>query len=98
MGKIRMLTLIPTQCMTADSLTKSMIHASMLLLLTTGIIKFFNVDKHHVTSRIMPSIKDYNEHDLLKDDTDAEGDQGEAGNEFQQAMRQCFAASCSRTR
>ena len=30
MGKIRMLTLIPTQCMTADSLTKSMIHASML--------------------------------------------------------------------
>ena len=68
MGKIRMLTLIPTQCMTADSLTKSMIHASMLLLLTTGIIKFFNVDKHHVTSRIMPSIKDYNEHDLLKDD------------------------------
>eukprot|EP00435_Cladocopium_sp_Y103_P076100 s59_g76.t1 len=69
MGKIRLLTLIPTQCMTADSLTKSMIHASMLLLLTTGIIRFFNVDKHHVTSRIMPSVKDYSEHDLLKGDT-----------------------------
>lgn len=68
MGKIRMLTLIPTQCMTADSLTKSMIHASMLLLLTTGFIRFFNVDKHHVTTRIMPSVKDYDEHDLTKND------------------------------
>ena len=68
MGKIRMLTLIPTQCMTADSLTKSMIHASMLLLLTTGLIRFFNVDKHHVTTRIMPSVKDYDEHDLTKND------------------------------
>ena len=74
MGKIRMLTLIPTQCMTADSLTKSMIHASMLLLLTTGIIKFFEdyaIDQGLQRARFAEGRQ-----------ADAEGDQGEAGTSF----------------
>ena len=39
-GKLRMATLVPTEAMTADSLTKPMVHDCMLLLLTTGIVRF----------------------------------------------------------
>ena len=56
--------------MTSDSLTKPMVHESMLLLLTTGIVRFFNVEKHHVTSRLLPTLEDYDEHDIVKSDTE----------------------------
>ena len=69
-GKMRLLTLVPTECMTSDSLTKPMVHESMLLLLTTGIVRFFNVEKHHVTSRLLPTLEDYDEHDIVKSDTE----------------------------
>ena len=67
-GRMRLLTLIPTQCMTSDSLTKPMIHDSMLNLLTTGTVRFFNEPNHPVTSRILPAVHEYDEHDLMKDD------------------------------
>ena len=54
--------------MTSDALAKSMVHASLLLLLTAGIIRFFNVDKHKVTPRVMPTVANYDEHDLTKTD------------------------------
>lgn len=65
---MRLLTLIPTQCMTSDSLTKPMIRNSMLSLLTTGTVRFFNEPNHSVTSRVLPAVHEYDEHDLMKDD------------------------------
>lgn len=69
-GKMRLLTLVPTECMTSDSLTKPMVHESMLLLLTTGIVRFFNVEKRPLTSRLLPTLEDYDEHDIIKSDSE----------------------------
>ena len=51
-GRMRMMVLVPTQCMTSDSLTKPMIHYSMMHLLSTGLIKFANEIDHPVPARI----------------------------------------------
>eukprot|EP00434_Breviolum_minutum_P045371 symbB.v1.2.040657.t1/scaffold7413.1/size11421/1 len=67
-GKMRLLTLVPTQCMTSDALTKPLVHESLLLLLTAGIVRFFNVDGHPVVSRLLPTLGNYDEHDIVKDD------------------------------
>ena len=67
-GKMRLLTLVPTQCMTSDALTKPLVHESLLLLLTTGIVRFFNVEGHPVVSRLLPTLGDYDEHDIIKND------------------------------
>ena len=67
-GKMRLLTLVPTQCMTSDALTKPLVHESLLLLLTAGIVRFFNVEGHPVVSRLLPTLGDYDEHDIVKDD------------------------------
>ena len=67
-GKMRQMVLIPTECMTADSLTKPMIHDSMLLLLSTGKVKFYNVENHPVKGRVLPALQDYDEHDIVKTD------------------------------
>eukprot|EP00435_Cladocopium_sp_Y103_P007244 s1993_g2.t1 len=67
-GKLRMATLVPTEAMTADSLTKPMVHDCMLLLLTTGMVRFFNVPNHKVITRILPVSEEYTEHDLHKTD------------------------------
>lgn len=67
-GKMRLLTLVPTQCMTSDALTKPLVHESRLLLLTAGIVRFFNVDGHPVVSRLLPTLGNYDEHDIVKDD------------------------------
>ena len=55
-GRMRLLTLVPTQCMTSDSLTKPMVHDSMLNLLTTGTVRFHNEPNHPVTSRTLPAV------------------------------------------
>lgn len=65
---MRLLTLIPTQCMTSDALTKPLVHESLLLLMTTGIVRFFNVEGHPVVSRLLPTLNDYDEHDIVKSD------------------------------
>ena len=67
-GKMRQMVLVPTECMTADSLTKPMVHDSMLLLLSTGKVKFYNVDNHPVKGRVLPALQDYDEHDIVKND------------------------------
>ena len=67
-GKMRLLTLVPTQCMTSDALTKPLVHESLLLLVTAGIVRFFNVDGHPVVSRLLPTLGNYDEHDIVKDD------------------------------
>jgi hypothetical protein len=54
--------------MTSDSLTKPMIHDSMLNLLTTGTVRFRNEPNHAVISRTLPAVHEYDEHDLMKDD------------------------------
>ena len=65
---MRQMVLIPTGCMTADSLTKPMIHDSMLLLLYTGKVKFYNVENHPVKGRVLPALQDYDERDIVKTD------------------------------
>ena len=67
-GKMRMMVLVPTQSMTADSLTKPMIHHSMLYLLTTGMVQFDNEPGHPVTARVLPALENYDEHDIVKTD------------------------------
>lgn len=54
--------------MTSDSLIKPMVHDSMLKLLTTGTVRFHNEPNHPVTSRTLPAVHEYDEHDLMKDD------------------------------
>lgn len=67
-GRIRMISLVPTECMTADSLTKAMISPCMMHLLTTGIVEFWNEEKHPVVSRVVPTVAELTEDDLYKDD------------------------------
>jgi hypothetical protein len=65
---MRMMVLVPTDCMTSDSLTKPMVHHSMLYLLTTGMVQFANQEDHPVTARILPALENYDEHDIVKTD------------------------------
>ena len=66
-GRVRMVTLVPTNYMLADSLTKSMVHEMMLMLLTTGLIRLRGVEKHPIVTRVLPTI-DCDERDLMMKD------------------------------
>ena len=67
-GRLRMISLVPTQSMTADALTKPMVSYELLYLLTTGLVNMFGVDNHPVVSRIIPSLQEYDEQTLMMDD------------------------------
>ena len=67
-GRLRYVNLVPTQSMTADCLTKSMVSECMLLLLTTGIVMFKNEKDHAVLSRTLPVFEEIGEDDLFLND------------------------------
>ena len=69
-GKIRQVVLVPTECMTSDSLTKPVVHASMLQLMTSGTVDFYNMPDHPILSRVLPTLTDYDEHDIIMSDDD----------------------------
>ena len=50
-GRIRNLILVPTHCMLADALTKSMISRQLICFLTSGIVRISNADKHSIVLR-----------------------------------------------
>ena len=67
-GRIRWMGLIPTESMTADALTKTMIAEPMMKLLTTGTVEFRNQEKHHVTLRALPVMDHIEERHFDMDD------------------------------
>ncbi len=67
-GKIRLMILVPTESMVSDALTKPMLSPGLLMLLTSGKVEIFNMPNHNVLSRIMPSLQEYDENDLVKDE------------------------------
>ena len=67
-GRMRYTSLVPTESMTADSLTKAMVSSCMLLLLSAGVVMFRNEDGHAVQSRTVPMMEEIGEEDLLKSD------------------------------
>lgn len=67
-GQIRLMILVPTESMLSDALTKPMLSPGLLMLLTSGKVEIFNMPNHDVLSRIMPSLQEYDENDLVKDD------------------------------
>ena len=69
-GRIRYTSLVPTESMTADSLTKAMISSCMLLLLSAGVVMFRNEDGHAVQSPTVPMLEEIGEEELLKTDDD----------------------------
>ena len=68
LNKIRRLYLIPTECMTADALTKRMISAVLMYFLTTGLLMFYNVDKHPIKVRRLLRRPDFADDELYKPD------------------------------
>ncbi|CAL1138133.1 unnamed protein product [Cladocopium goreaui] len=67
-GKMRQIVLVPTECMTSDALTKPLVHKNLLEVMTAGVVSFHNVDNHPVTARILPTLQEYSEHDIIKTD------------------------------
>ncbi|CAJ1430110.1 unnamed protein product, partial [Effrenium voratum] len=67
-GRLRMWSLIPTECMTADDLTKPMTSKCLNALLSTGMLEFWNQPEHPVESKILPLVKDLEESDLMQND------------------------------
>ena len=63
-GRLRWLALTPTQSMTADGLTKSMIAPPLMTLLSTGTVRFQNHGDHRMILRRLPQIKDVTEEQL----------------------------------
>ena len=77
-GRVRWMTLVPTQSMTADALTKSMTAPPMMQLLSTGVTEFKNEENHPITMRslpVIPSIEekhfDMSDKELIKEITKA---------------------------
>ncbi|CAJ1456798.1 unnamed protein product [Effrenium voratum] len=66
-GRLRWFVLLPTECMTADSLTKVMQCPNMMELLTTGRVKFFNTG-HSIEMKRLPPQTSVSEEDLLEGD------------------------------
>ena len=66
-GRLRWLILTPTECMTADSLTKVMVSPCMMKWLTTGCIDFWNTG-HPLEMKRLPPSNDLSEDDLLAGD------------------------------
>ena len=67
-GRIRWVILIPTSCMTSDALTKVMVSPCLNELLTSGIVKFFNVPGHEIEARRLPVLEEVTEDDLHRGD------------------------------
>ena len=67
-GRIRWFILIPTQCMTADPLTKPMFSAPLLHLLSSGVVRYFNEGKHIICGRRLPKIEIVDETNLEYED------------------------------
>ena len=67
-GRIRWVIMIPTQCMTSDALTKVMVSTSLNELLTTGIVRFFNVPNHPIEARRLPVLQEVEEGHLHQGD------------------------------
>eukprot|EP00435_Cladocopium_sp_Y103_P066094 s113_g28.t1 len=65
---MRLMTLVPTTSMLADSLTKPMVSLQLLRFLTTGKVFFENAENHPVKSRVLPSVALDEESDLLMTD------------------------------
>ena len=55
-GGTRFMILCPTQSMTADALTKSMISPPLMKLLSCGEVEFFNEGNHKMTLRALPRL------------------------------------------
>ena len=71
-GRIRWIVLIrfPTESMTADALTKSMISPCLLHLQSTGIVRFANTGTHVIKARRLPVLdQEIIETDLLEGDS-----------------------------
>ncbi|CAJ1351761.1 unnamed protein product, partial [Effrenium voratum] len=66
-GRLRWFVLLPTECMTADSLAKVMQCPNMMELLTTGRVKFFNTG-HSIEMKRLPPQTSVSEEDLLEGD------------------------------
>ena len=73
-GRLRWLALVPTESMTADELTKSMVAEPMMRLLSSGTMAFKNEEKHHIVMRSLPKMPkieerhfDMSDRDLIKD-------------------------------
>ena len=67
-GRVRWMSLVPTQSMIADVLTKSMHAPQMLTLLTSGVLEIKNEETHHVQSKRLPPKFEIEEHDLFEND------------------------------
>lgn len=67
-GRLRNFTLIPTQCMTADALTKPMVSFVLNKVLSSGYVRFWNEDKHPLLVRRLPTLAEISEEDLYKAD------------------------------
>ncbi|CAE7557756.1 RE2, partial [Symbiodinium sp. CCMP2456] len=72
-GRVRWMCLTPPESMTADALTKTMIAEPMMKLLTTGLVQFYNQEKHKMTLRALPRMDyieehhfDMRDHELIK--------------------------------
>ena len=67
-GRMRLMSLVPTASMVADSLTKPMVSPQLLHLMSTGKVEFKNEPDHPVKSRVLPTIPLEDEADLLMTD------------------------------
>ena len=67
-GRLRLLTLIPTTAMLLDALTKAMVSPQLLRLLMCGKVDFHNVPDHPVKTRTLPTLPIEEESDLLLTD------------------------------
>ena len=56
LGRLRWMILTPTESMTADALTKSMVAPPMMTLLSTGTVEFHNQGDHKLTLRSLPKM------------------------------------------
>ncbi|CAE7280604.1 RE2, partial [Symbiodinium microadriaticum] len=70
-GRIRWVILTPTECMTADALTKVMTSPVLMEWLTTGSIKFWNTG-HPLEMKRLPPTDNLNEQDLIDGDKSLE--------------------------
>ena len=56
-GRLRQIAIVPTECMTADALTKPMISPCLLKLMSSGMVQFWNEKDHPVLSRDITNIE-----------------------------------------
>ncbi|OLQ01786.1 hypothetical protein AK812_SmicGene15471 [Symbiodinium microadriaticum] len=63
-GRVRWLVLTPTESMTADGLTKSMVAPPLMELLSSGTVNFYNQGNHRMTLRRLPRLQHVSEEHL----------------------------------